>query len=376
MSLASTTSNRGNASTLPSAENAPHAQSSNIRTNWKLIDLKLGIMFLRSLYATGLAPDEALEELARLQPRHADFWRGAARHTRSGKSLHSYLQGRWSDSLVSPIRIAEASGRLQEVFLGMEQTLQQQIEANKLLSKIYYPISIFVSGIAVAIFFISTVIPAMIGRTRFDKQPAIVTFSKWAQTFTAEYGLLVLGGLFAVIAAIVWKWFQDETLKNATLRLINRVPVLGWCTRWLWFSVWSNYVAIMIRADIPFAEIFRMTAKTLPAHLQVVVSRITTHIENGKSLTQAATPSKDADDPRHMLPLHIVNAFRMTDRSGNGAKQFATASETLFEPGKTMLMHAITTINYIAMIVSAAIITVPMLMYLQAIAAMTKTAMR
>lgn len=356
---------------------AKKIQTLNINQNgvrWKLIELKLGIMFLRSLYATGLSPTEALDELSRLQPHHADFWRGAARHTKTGKPLHTYLENRWPESLVSPIRIAEISGRLQEVFQGMEHALQQQIESQKLTTKIYYPIGVLVAGIAVAIFFITTVIPAMIGKMRFVNAPAIVTFSKWAQSFFADYGLFLLIGIITAVILAFWKWQQDDQLKTAVFKIINVTPVLGWATRWLWFSTWAKYVAIMIRADIPFSEIFRKTAKTLPIHLQDAVISIAIQLERGQGLTQSATPTKEVTDPRHLLPIHIINAFRMTDRAGRGAEQFDLASETLFEPGKAMLENSINTINNVAMLISGAFTVVPMLMYFQSIAAITKAA--
>lgn len=341
---------------------------------WPLIDLKLAIMFLRSLYMTGLSPDESLAELSRLQPSHAGFWQGAVRHTQSGKPLHDYLKTRWPENLVTPIRIAETSGRLNDVFQGMEKALQQQIDARKLLTKLYYPIIVAVGGIAAGIFFVASVIPSIFARMRFNGTPPfIVTFTRDAQILLDDYGLLALGVIIAGILYGLWQWKESDAFRASTLSLVNHIPVVGWSSRWIWFSVWANYVSIMIKADIPATEVFRLTTNTLPPHLQSPITQIVSQLERGQSLTKASTQTKNPDDPLRLLPLHIINAFRMTDRSGQGAEQFAIASVTLFAPGEEMLSRAIKTINYIFMAISAAMLLIPASMYLQTIITLTRT---
>lgn len=341
---------------------------------WSLLDYKLGIMFLRGLFKTGLAPEAAFGELARLQPKHAPFWLGAARNAKEGRPFHQYLDGRWPTSLTTPIQVAETSGRLDDVFRGMERTLQQQIESGKLLRKMYYPIGIAIGGIAATIFMLTTVIPSMIGKMRFDREPAIVTFTKTAQTLVTDYGAMALLSLVGLVAFGIWKWYADDKFKETVLAIVNEIPLLGWSTRWIWFSVWAQYVSIMIKADILPTEAFRVTLNTLPQHLRGAINRINVQLAHGKSLTDAATPGKDPEDPRHLLPIHIVNAFRMTDQTGHGDSQFAIASETLFEPGKEMLDIGITIIKYILMTISAAGVTIPFIFYLQAIGTLVKSA--
>lgn len=347
----------------------PHPSTNVTREHWSLTDLKLAIMFLRSLFMTGLAPSEALAELAKLQPRHAEFWNSAARHSQTGRSLNEYLKGRWPDNLVSPIRIAENSGRLEDVLIGMEKSLQQQIESRKLLNKLYYPIAITIGGFGAAIFFVAFVIPTMIGKMRLDKEPPIIVFAKWAQGLILEYGYMALGIALTSVAVGIWRWREDEHFRAAVFSIINRIPVLGWSTRWIWFSVWANYASIMIKADIAFTDpTFRNTILTLPPHLRPAISAVITQIDRGQSLSTAVTTNSKVDDPRSMIPIHIVNAFRMTDRSGQGVKQFQLASETLFEPGKEILSMAISTINQVMIMISAMMIVVPFGMYIKTIA--------
>lgn len=359
---------------MPISNTSPPVSTYRVMERWPLIDLKLAIMFLRSLYRTGLTPNEALDELARLQPTRAAFWQSAARHTKSGKPLHDYFKGRWPESLVTPIRIAETSGRIQDVFLGMEKALQQQIDARKLLSKLYYPLVVVLGGIGAAIFFVAGVIPQFFDKIRFNGPlPFIVTFSRAAQALITNYGFHILIALSAVILLGIWKWREDEDFRTAIFALINRVPVVGWSSRWIWFAVWANYVSIMIKADIPFTEIFRITSSTLPPHLQTTVTHVISQLERGQSLTKAATPSNSIDDPLHLFPVHITNAFRMTDRSGQGAEQFAIASETLFVPGEVVLSRAITTITNLFYAFSGALLIIPASMYLQTIITLTRT---
>lgn len=342
--------------------------------NWGLIELKHALLFLRSLFMTGLSPAEALDEIAVLQPKRVDFWRAAANHCRGGKPLHEYLHTRWPANLVSPIQIAETSGRLDDVLAGMEKTLQQQLDTRKLLKKLISPIAITIGGIGAAIFFISYVIPTMVGKMRFNREPAIVSFAKSAQLLINDYGIYILGGLIATLALTLYKWQEDEEFRATLLAQLNKIPVIGWATRWLWFSIWANYAAIMMRADISITNpMFRTTLGTLPPHLRPSVQAVIAQIDRGQSLSNAVTPGKSMDDPRHQLPIHIRNAFRMTDRSGQGGKQFQLASQTLFEPGSEVLSVAIATINQAMIVVSALMIMIPFGLYIKTIAGVTQS---
>lgn len=350
------------------------SNESTSQARWNLVELKHALLFLRSLFMTGLSPAEALEEIAVLQPKRADFWRSAAVHCRGGKPLHEYLHTRWPSNLVSPIQIAETSGRLDDVLAGMEKTLQQQLDTRKLLKKLISPAAIALGGIGAAIFFVSYVIPTMVSKMRFNQEPPIVSFAKAAQLLINDYGYFALGGIAVAIVVTIFKWRDDEEFRAFMLTQLNNIPVIGWATRWLWFSIWANYAAIMMRADISITDpLFRTTLGTLPPHLRPAVQVVIAQIERGQSLSNAVTPAKSVDDPRHQIPIHIRNAFRMTDRSGQGGKQFQVASQTLFEPGSEMLSSAITALNQTMMILSAGMIMVPFALYIKTIAGVTQS---
>lgn len=341
---------------------------------WTLAELRIALMFMRSLYQTGLSTDQVLDEIAALQPKKSEFWQAAAKHCRAGKPLHDYLHHRWPDALVSPIKIAETSGRLDDVLAGMEQSLLQQIETQKLLKKLIYPITTAIGGIAAAVFFIAHVIPSMVGKMRFEREPAIITFTKQAQVLLHEYGPATLAIIIGLALFGIYKWREDPQFRAYWVSQVNRLPYFGWTTRWLWYSVWANYAAIMIKADISITDkAFRTTLDTLPAHLQDSIALTLSQIQRGQTLTTASTQGPDQDDPRQWLPIHIRNAFRMTDRSGNGAKQFHIASQTLFEPGKEMLTTAINGLNYIVIAASATMIVVPFVLYLKTISGLVNS---
>lgn len=352
------------------------AQSTQLTASvtWSLIELRIALMFMRSLFQSGLSTDQVLDEIAALQPKKAQFWLTAAKHCRAGKPLHDYLRGRWPDALVSPIQIAETSGRLDDVLAGMENSLLQQIETQKLLKKLLYPISTAIGGISAAVFFIAHVIPSMVGKMRFEREPAIITFTKQAQVMLQDYGPTALALLAGLAALIAYQWHQSPQFRAQLIGQVNRLPYFGWTTRWLWYSVWANYAAIMIKADIAITDkSFRTTLSTLPEHLRESIALTLTQLERGQTMTQASTPNQNADDPRQWLPIHIKNAFRMTDRTGNGAKQFQIASQTLFEPGKEMLSSAITNLNYIIMVISAAMVVIPFGLYLKTISGLVSS---
>lgn len=340
--------------------------------NWNIADIKLAITFLRSMTQAGLPIAEALTEIAKLQPTHADFWLAGATHTQNGKPLYLYLADHWPETIVTPISIAEISGKLNSVLLGIEKTLTQQREIRKMMKGFIYPAFMTVAGIAVFLGFLVYVIPGMFSAMKMPKEAEMVNNVLAAASFMQDNMPYIAMTIVALGALSIHQWKTNPEARHMIFATIDKLPGIGRSTRWLYFSTWSSYVAIMHDAGITWGPILEKTLSVLPPHLQPAIRLIAQNIEQGQSVTQAShvTGTNVDNDSRNCLPIHVKNAFRMTDISGNGCEQFALASDTLYEPARETLATSIETTKNGAMIFAALIAFSPMGLYFAAIGTM------
>lgn len=322
---------------------------------WPADELKEAFLLLRGLVSTGLMLDQVMDEMARLQRPHATFWSGAAHHIRAGKPFTNYLEGRWPRELVVPMQVAESTGDLESVLSSLEQTIAEQIVVRKLLRGLYKSLIFIPVIIAAAIFFIAVVIPVLGKAIRMPNPPAILTFGIELQAFLIANGTVILIGIALGISALVYKW-QDETFRTACYAQIGKVPKAGRARTWINFGIWCRYVAIMMRAGLDWQDSLRVAQHVLPIEFHAAVTRVREALQRGIPLTQAARPTpNDPEDPRQLLPIQVVNAFAMTDKTGFAERQFQQAATALYEPGaETMRVFIENTSAWVQILIAGA----------------------
>lgn len=340
--------------------------------NFSLTDLEMAAAFISNLLNSGIPLDQALVEMSKLQKQHEQFWLDASVHCRTGNSLSSYLKEFWPNTVTGPVEIGEMTGQLPEIFRQIEETISLQLEIRKKLGKLKTPAGMIVAGIGVCVFFLIGVIPSLIkGLPKSDTgKSLIVQLSDTIQNVLHNHQLLLIGTIMAVAGGIYMLFKQPET-RQAMLAKLDYVPGLGLAIRSLYYGLWARYMSLMTRCGIsPIDAIQRSNNLLLP----YMVPSVMAIAENaGRGLAEAVDQGRmEEDDPRQQLPVFIVNAFRLTDSTGDSDKHFQAASQPLVNIGMKVIERFIEVSNGAAIAIAAIFALTPMLMYFLQLADVVK----
>lgn len=329
-------------------------------------DIEMAATLLRHLLSSTTL-DQALKEMSLMQKGFSDFWMAAHLHVQSGKTLSSFLEGKWNDTLVTPIKIGELSGDLQFVLAEIEQTLALKRRIKKAFGKLYYPVAMLLGGISAAIFSLMVVVPSL--STGLPKGPdgkssnqsMVMSISETVTSFLTHNQYLVAGVLAALVLAAIWASQQKE-VRNGFLRMVNALPYVGIASRELYFGLWARYIALMTKCGISTIDALAKGAPLLPDHLANATTLVLANASRG--FANAVTiPESEPEDPRHNMPVFIINAFRLTDRVGLPEKHFAEASPALVDIGVKRIERFTEWANSICTIAAIVMAVSPMVVY-------------
>jgi type II secretory pathway component PulF len=312
--------------------------------------------------------NRALERMALLQPRQADFWRAAGAAVGTGQRLSLSLQSVWPEALVNAVKAGEESGRLDEVFLAIERASQLQGTVKKAFSQLIYPVSMAVAASGVFVFFMVWVLPTMgktlkkVGSRKSELGTIFEVSFKLNELFMAYWPWLA-GGLVVVLLALA-VWLQSEEGQDTVLTWMLTLPRLGPALTDLYFGIWANYMALVTAAGIPTIEALRSVGQILPKALQPPVAAIRTALLEAQHMAQAVEPDpRRADDPRSRLPFYISNAFQIAERTGEVDREMLRASPRLITEGLRKVDALVAILKPLAVGVAAIMIATPFTAY-------------
>lgn len=195
------------------------------------------VLFYRQMalmLRSGLTLLQALDTVARSSGKRAvrDAAGALSGHIRKGEPFSSALQleGRLADRLsIELVRSAEASGEMSAVLEQAAMLIERHLRVRAdLLKSFFYPAIVALVSIGVSAFLVVQVIPrfaSFFARRNMELPPLtrkLVDLSSWIR----EHGLLLLLGLFLVLAmVVVLRMSKQGRLRSD--RAILRLPVVG-----------------------------------------------------------------------------------------------------------------------------------------------------
>ncbi|MCD5327913.1 type II secretion system F family protein [Chromobacterium piscinae] len=333
------------------------------KQSFRLVDLKMAASFMHNLLDSGIPIDQALVEMSKLQKPHKEFWLAASIHCRNGYPLSSYLKQHWPSTTTAPVEIGELTGKLPEIFKQVEETISLQLQIRKKLGLLIIPAGYILSGFGVCLFFLIGVIPTLIKglpRTQGEKS-FIVRLTEGIQFLIHDHSLLMLGGLVAIIGLGNHLLKQSE-VRQALLAKLDYVPGLGMAIRALYYGLWSKYIGVMTGCGIAPIDAIRCSNNLLLSYMVPSVMAIAENAPRG--LSEAVDLDRLPEhDPRQHLPVFVVNAFRLTDSTGDSDKHFQKASQPLINIGMEIIERFVDISRLVAIMVAAVVGVTPMLMY-------------
>lgn len=316
-------------------------------------DLQNAIFNIANLLGAGLLAADVFKEMRQLQPKHADFWKDAAKQASDGQSLSVILRPILDDASHAAIHASENSGTLPEVFAALDLAMEEKREIRKILKSMFYPFGMLIAAIGVFVMYLAFVVPSIsqLMPNPGGKKSTLNTIADNLHNFLVTYDIHL--GLGAVISiALMIYWLRDPDNRSAIVATIDSIPVLGPAARDLYYGEWANHMAINTHAGVTILDSLYLTLKMMPLHYQPEIRAIANDsIRLGWA--QAAAPKQEVNDPRNRVPFLLVNAFRLADKTGNTDIYFQKAGVALVTQGKKRVQNFVKTATFIIIPLSA-----------------------
>lgn len=310
--------------------------------------LQYAITALSNLLKSGISPDEALREMQFLQPRHKDFWKQAAYQAERGTGMAAILRPLLDDAMYSAVHAAELSGTVITVLSRLEQAMEEKKEVRKTLRSMAYPFAMLLGACGVVLLYLAFVVPAFsrsVAPTSSSSPSTLQVVGGALHGILSNYWMHIMVGIVVMIGASLI-WLRDPANRNSVLAIFDRVPLLGPAARDLFYGEWATHMAINTHAGITVLDAIRLTNNILPDYYRQEILAVAKDITR-LGQAEATTPRSDSDI-RKRIPFMIVNAFRLSERTGVTDSNFETSARVLIAQGQLRIKLFVSTANNIA----------------------------
>jgi MSHA biogenesis protein MshG len=192
---------------------------------------------------------------------------------------------------VSMVKVGEASGRLEEIFLRLAQHVEfEMFMAQQVKSALRYP-TFVIAAMVIAIGVINVmVIPAFAGvfKGLGADLPMPTKVLMATSAFSIEYGWHIVTGMVA--AFFVWqKWRKSPEGKPVWDRLLLKMPIVGSIVIKASLARFTRAFALALRSGVPLEKALVGVAQTADnAYLTAQIDSMRERIMRGETLAHSA----------------------------------------------------------------------------------------
>lgn len=192
---------------------------------------------------------------------------------------------------VAMVRVGEASGKLEEVFMRMTQHLEfEMFMSQQVKSALRYP-SFVIAAMAMAIGVINVmVIPSFAGvfKSLGSDLPVPTQILVATSNFTLEHGWSMLAAF--VVAFLFWtRWRKSPLGRPIWDALVLRMPLVGPIVHKAAIARFTRAFSLSLRAGVPIERALSGVALTTDnAHLTKCIEGMRERIMRGEALASAA----------------------------------------------------------------------------------------
>ncbi len=260
------------------------------------IDVQL---FSRQLYTLMRAGVPILRSLAGLieSSTNATFARviqSLKESLEAGRDLSTAMRQHpeaFSPFYVAMVRVGEATGRLDAVFLQMFNYLELERETRaRIKEALRYPTFVLIAMVAAIAVINVWVIPAFakVYAGMNAELPLMTKILIGSSRFTIEYGWFILAGIVLAIAGFrLWRATDDGRMVWDRFRL--RVPITGTIVLKSTLARFARTFSLSLKSGIPVAQALSVVAEvTDNAWVAARVEQMRNGIERGESILRTA----------------------------------------------------------------------------------------
>ena len=257
------------------------------------------MLFSKQLYTLFKAGVPILRALAGLQetaqnPTLKDVLLDLRRSLDGGVELSASMAWHpkvFDNFFVSMVKVGEASGRLEEIFLRLAQHMEfEMFMAQQVKSALRYP-SFVIGAMVMAIGVINVmVIPAFAGvfKGLGADLPLPTKILMATSAFSIEYGWYIAGGM--VITFVVWqKWRKSPEGKPVWDHMLLKMPIVGSIVIKASLARFTRAFALALRSGVPLEKALIGVAQTADnAYLTTQIDSMRDRIMRGETLAHSA----------------------------------------------------------------------------------------
>ncbi|HXZ79636.1 MAG TPA: type II secretion system F family protein [Terriglobales bacterium] len=311
-----------------------------------------------TLIRAGLPILNALELLLKRQ-RNA-YFRSLLENVRDrvkgGEVLSSAFaaQGVFPKLYTTTVLAGEKSGNLEEVlnrYIGFQRmaiAFRKKVQAS-----LVYPALLFVLIIAMLTFLITYVIPQF-GKlyeqiSQEKTLPALTVFMLSVGQIAQKYVLIILP-VFAIIAALLWRWSQSNSGMRAIDRVRLKTPLLGGI--WLKYqvAVFSRMLGTLLSGGLPLVPALETAGSSIQS--KTVADSILTasqRVREGRALSRSL-------EETGKFPELAVEMIEVGESTGALPAMLTSVAEFYEEDVQTALTAAMSLIEPIILVVMGGIV--------------------
>ncbi|MFT3858373.1 MAG: type II secretion system F family protein [Aquabacterium sp.] len=257
------------------------------------------MLFSKQLYTLTKAGVPILRALAGLQettqnPTLKDVLLDLRRNLEGGVELSACMAQHpkiFDQFFVSMVRVGEASGRLEEIFLRLSEHIEfEMFMRQQVKSALRYPTFVIIAMIAAIGVINVMVIPAFAGvfKSLGADLPLPTQILVGASNFTLKYGWHMLVSM--VVAFFVWRhWSRSPEGKPIWDRMLLTFPVVGGVVSKAAMARFTRSFSLSLRSGVPLERALVSVAITADnAYITQQIETMRDRIMRGETLAHAA----------------------------------------------------------------------------------------
>ena len=309
---------------------------------------------LANLLQAGMPLTVALNSMTHLESKGIpkDVSVNLRQEVMEGRSLSDAMTKQpliFSDLYVNMVKAGEQSGALVEVLRRMADHFERfaAVQA-KLSAALVYPAFVGVVGIAIAIFFMSYMLPkfmTLFGNMNVQLPMMTQILIKISDVFTGYWWamLLALG-----LAYLVFRKFQStEEGKRKLDEWRMKMPVFGNVVRLNLFGQFARTLSTLLENGVPVLTALKITEQVLPNRvIKEATAKTREAVTDGKTLAQPLAQSK-------VFPQLMVDLVRIGEETGNVPGALKNVADT-YENELNIALRVMTNMIEPVMIVAMA----------------------
>lgn len=271
---------------------------------------------LRVLLEAGLTLPESIETLAKKEakPESRATLDSLSKSLHEGRPLSDALAAmpqHFPSLFVASVRACETTGNLAEGLMRFSLYLEQaDVLRKRIISASIYPTLVLGFGLLVLAFLLGFVVPrfSRIYEGRAGNLSSASEWLLWSGQLVEHYGLLILFGVVATIAAIIFALMQPAVRAGIGMAL-TRLPQVGTRFRMYHLSRLYRTMGMLLRSGMPVMTALGLVNELLGQTLQSNVARARRLIGEGRLFSEAM------DESNLTTPV-ALQLFRVGEKSG------------------------------------------------------------